>query len=200
MDQRPELGSPTSEAQAWYPAGAPRPCQPHGIILFLCLLSFASLSHNILWNPELYYHNPTSLCSSGTHCSSQTSLFLRSLLSGWCTGSLYFFQLGPLSASFSFQPVLMPFSSPAEAFFFSFVLSLVLLAQGYWVQRPGTRHFRTEFLVPGYKSFIWHVCKKLPSVYVLPFHFLISSTRKSFKFWCLIQQLFFFYGSCSYIS
>ena len=24
-----ELGSPTSEAQAWHPAGAPRPCQPH---------------------------------------------------------------------------------------------------------------------------------------------------------------------------
>ena len=31
---------------------------------------------------ELYYHNPTSFCSSRTHCSSQTSLFLRSLLSG----------------------------------------------------------------------------------------------------------------------
>ena len=25
-----ELGSPTSEAQAWHPARAPRPCQPHG--------------------------------------------------------------------------------------------------------------------------------------------------------------------------
>ena len=27
--QCPEVGSPTSEAQAWHPAGAPRPCQPH---------------------------------------------------------------------------------------------------------------------------------------------------------------------------
>ena len=30
MDHCPELGSPTSEAQPWHPAGAPRPCQPHG--------------------------------------------------------------------------------------------------------------------------------------------------------------------------
>ena len=30
MDQCPELGSSTSEAQAWHLAGAPRPCQPHG--------------------------------------------------------------------------------------------------------------------------------------------------------------------------
>ena len=30
LDQCPELGSPTSEAQAWHPAGAARPCQPHG--------------------------------------------------------------------------------------------------------------------------------------------------------------------------
>ena len=30
VDQCPELSSPTSEAQAWHPAGAPRPCQPHG--------------------------------------------------------------------------------------------------------------------------------------------------------------------------
>ena len=30
MDQCPELGSPTSEAQAWHPARVPRPCQPHG--------------------------------------------------------------------------------------------------------------------------------------------------------------------------
>ena len=29
VDQCPELGSPTSEAQAWHLAGAPRPCQPH---------------------------------------------------------------------------------------------------------------------------------------------------------------------------
>ena len=29
MDQCPELGSPTSEARTWHPAGAPRPCQPH---------------------------------------------------------------------------------------------------------------------------------------------------------------------------
>ena len=28
MDQCPEPGSPTSEAQAWHPARAPRPCQP----------------------------------------------------------------------------------------------------------------------------------------------------------------------------
>ena len=28
--QCPELGSPTSEAQAWHQAGAPKPCQPHG--------------------------------------------------------------------------------------------------------------------------------------------------------------------------
>ena len=27
--QCPELGSPTSEAKAWHPPGAPRPCQPH---------------------------------------------------------------------------------------------------------------------------------------------------------------------------
>ena len=30
MDQCPELSSPTSESQAWHPARAPRPCQPHG--------------------------------------------------------------------------------------------------------------------------------------------------------------------------
>ena len=30
MDQCPELGTPTSEAQAWHLAGAPRPCQSHG--------------------------------------------------------------------------------------------------------------------------------------------------------------------------
>ena len=30
MDQCPELGSPTSEAQAWHLAGAPRPSQPCG--------------------------------------------------------------------------------------------------------------------------------------------------------------------------
>ena len=30
MDQCPELGSPTSEAQASLPGRAPRPCQPHG--------------------------------------------------------------------------------------------------------------------------------------------------------------------------
>ena len=30
MVQSPEVSSPTSEAQAWHPAGAPRPCQPHG--------------------------------------------------------------------------------------------------------------------------------------------------------------------------
>ena len=30
VDQCPELGSPTSEAQAWHLARAPRPCQPHG--------------------------------------------------------------------------------------------------------------------------------------------------------------------------
>ena len=28
--QCPELSSPTSEAQAWHPAGTPRPCQLHG--------------------------------------------------------------------------------------------------------------------------------------------------------------------------
>ena len=30
VDQCPELGSPTSEAQVWHPARTPRPCQPHG--------------------------------------------------------------------------------------------------------------------------------------------------------------------------
>ena len=30
VDQCPELGSPTSDAQAWHVARAPRPCQPHG--------------------------------------------------------------------------------------------------------------------------------------------------------------------------
>ena len=29
VDQCPELGSPTSKAQAWHPTGAPRPFQPH---------------------------------------------------------------------------------------------------------------------------------------------------------------------------
>ena len=29
MDQHPEVSSPTSEAQAWHSAGAPRTCQPH---------------------------------------------------------------------------------------------------------------------------------------------------------------------------
>lgn len=38
--------------------------------MFLCLLSLASVSHSIPWNPELYYHSPTSFCSSRTHCSS----------------------------------------------------------------------------------------------------------------------------------
>ena len=32
--QCPELGSPTSEAQAWHQAGAPGPCQPHGLKLW----------------------------------------------------------------------------------------------------------------------------------------------------------------------
>ena len=30
--QCPELGSPTSEAQAWHAGGAPRPYQPHGCL------------------------------------------------------------------------------------------------------------------------------------------------------------------------
>ena len=30
VDQRPELGSPTSEAQPCHLAGAPRGCHPHG--------------------------------------------------------------------------------------------------------------------------------------------------------------------------
>ena len=55
-------------------------------LLWHCIVSLsfisASLKHNIPWNSELHYHNPTPFCSSRTHCSSQTSLFLCSLLSG----------------------------------------------------------------------------------------------------------------------
>ena len=39
MDQCPDLGSSTSEAQAWHPAGAPRPSWPR----FMCFPSLAQL-------------------------------------------------------------------------------------------------------------------------------------------------------------
>ena len=49
--QCPELGSPTSEAQAWHPAGAPKPCQPHsfwevwGLLLAFSWCSLGVVPH-----------------------------------------------------------------------------------------------------------------------------------------------------------
>ena len=43
VDQCPELSSPTSEAQAWHSAGAPRPCQPHGFWEVCGLLPASSM-------------------------------------------------------------------------------------------------------------------------------------------------------------
>ena len=44
MDQCSELGSLTSEAQAWHLAGAPRPCQPHGLRSIFLLFGLGHLS------------------------------------------------------------------------------------------------------------------------------------------------------------
>ena len=44
MDQCPELGCSTSEAQAWHPARARRPCQPRGPRpQFMCFPSLCQL-------------------------------------------------------------------------------------------------------------------------------------------------------------
>ena len=118
--QCPELGSPTSEAQAWHLAKAPKPCQPHGLSMWLwtsdltsLCLSVCFLIYRLVFGRDalqLYFERYTvvNIPGTGSDLTTKTNYIFI-----WCSNEKSYEYIDSIALSSVISEVCKPFG-PSE--------------------------------------------------------------------------------------